>query len=68
MQVSETQLRIRFESEAEGTMPLLVETRKKTKHQSNERALWITAIVLGLILILLVILIASIDDYSWMLS
>ena len=50
-------------------MPLLAEARKKTRqHRSNKRALWITAIVLGSILILLSILLASIDDYSWLAS
>jgi hypothetical protein len=47
-------------------MPLLYEKTKPRK--SQERAVWITAIVLGSILILLAILIASIQDYSWILS
>lgn len=50
-------------------MPLLEESSKKTKQERrHERVVWITAIVLGSILILLVILIASIDDFSWILS
>ena len=49
-------------------MPLLVESRKKTKQEiRHERVVWMMAIVLGLILILLVILFASIDDFSYIL-
>jgi hypothetical protein len=65
----EKQPRMCVESETENAMPLLEESSKKTKQERrHERVVWITAIVLGSILILLVILIASIDDFSWILS
>jgi hypothetical protein len=57
------------ESETENAMPLLVESRKKTSQEKrHERIVWILAIVLGSILIFLVILFASIDDFSYVLS
>jgi hypothetical protein len=48
-------------------MPLLYEARKTTR-ESNERVVWMVVIVLGLILVAGVILFASIDDFSWILS
>jgi uncharacterized membrane protein len=53
----------------ETTMPLLEKTEKKRRtrrYRRRIRVLWITAIVLGSIMILGAILLASMDDYSWL--
>jgi hypothetical protein len=47
-------------------MPLVYERTRQRR--SQVRILWIMAIVLGSILILGTILIASIDNFSWMVS
>ena len=52
-------------------MPLLEKaaTKKRTRgYRQHNRAVWITAIVLGSIMILGAILLACMDDYSWLIE
>lgn len=63
------ELKINVESEAESAMPLLVKTRKRKRsrfYRYRVRVLWIAVIVLGLMMILGAILLASMKDYDWL--
>jgi len=63
------ELKVNSESEAEGTMPLLVKTRKTKRrrfYRHRVRVLWLAVIVLGLMMLLGAILLASMKDYDWL--
>ena len=49
-------------------MPLLEKSQKRKRSIYRTRVIWITVIVLGVMIVAVTILLASMDNYNWMRS